>query len=56
MSGAEFYSNESRWGARYGSSPSNDQAGPRPRSPSSPDERFGPIPGGMVETAENLAR
>ena len=55
MSGAEFYSNESRWGARYGSVTFHDRLA-RARVTISPDERFGPIPGGMVETAENLAR
>ena len=55
MSNAEFYSNESRWGARYGSVTFHDRLA-RARVTISPDERFGPIPGGMVETAENLAR
>ncbi len=55
MSGAEFYTNESRWGARYGSVTFHDRLA-RARVTISPDERFGPIPGGMVETAENLAR
>ena len=55
MSGAEFYSNESRWGARYGSVTFHDRLA-RARVTISPEERFGPIPGGMVETAENLAR
>ena len=55
MSNAEFYSNESRWGARYGSVTFHDRLA-RARLTISPDERFGPIPGGMVETAENLAR
>ena len=55
MSNAEFYSNESRWGARYGSVTFHDRLA-RARVTISPEERFGPIPGGMVETAENLAR
>ena len=55
MSGAEFYNNESRWGARYGSVTFHDRLA-RARVTISPDERFGPSPGGMVETAENLAR
>ena len=55
MSNAEFYSNESRWGARYGSVTFHDRLA-RARVTISPDERFGPIPGGMVETAENLAK
>ena len=55
MSNAEFYSNESRWGARFGSVTFHDRLA-RARVTITPDERFGPIPGGMVETAENLAR
>ena len=55
MSNAEFYSNESRWGARFGSVTFHDRLA-RARVTISPEERFGPIPGGMVETAENLAR
>ena len=55
MSNAEFYSNESRWGARFGSVAFHDRLA-RARVTIAPDERFGPIPGGMVETAENLAR
>ncbi len=55
MSNAEFYSNESRWGARFGSVTFHDRLA-RARVTISPDERFGPIPGGMVETAENLAK
>ena len=55
MSSAEFYSNEHRWGARFGSVTFHDRLA-RARVTISPDERFGPIPGGMVETAENLAR
>ena len=55
MSSAEFYSNESRWGARFGSVTFHDRLA-RARVTIAPDERFGPIPGGMVETAENLAR
>ena len=55
MSNAEFYNNESRWGARFGSVTFHDRLA-RARVTISPEERFGPIPGGMVETAENLAR
>ena len=55
MSNAEFYNNESRWGARFGSVTFHDRLA-RARVTISPDERFGPIPGGMVETAENLAK
>ena len=55
MSGAEFYNNESRWGARFGSVTFHDRLA-RARVTIAPEERFGPIPGGMVETAENLAK
>ena len=55
MSGAEFYNNESRWGARFGSVTFHDRLA-RARVTITPEERFGPIPGGMVETAENLAQ
>ena len=55
MSGAEFYNNESRWGARFGSVTFHDRLA-RARVTIAPEERFGPIPGGMVETAENLAQ
>ncbi|MCH7606398.1 MAG: acetyl-CoA C-acetyltransferase [Chloroflexi bacterium] len=54
MSNAEFYSNESRWGARFGSVTFHDRLA-RSREMSSPEERFGVI-SGMVETAENLAK
>jgi len=55
MSNAEFYVNESRWGARFGSVQFHDRL-ERARVTIAPEERFGPIPGGMVETAENLAK
>jgi acetyl-CoA C-acetyltransferase len=55
MSNAEFYNNESRWGARFGSVTFHDRL-ERARATISPDEVIGPIPGGMIETAENLAR
>ncbi|MCH2505755.1 MAG: acetyl-CoA C-acetyltransferase, partial [Dehalococcoidia bacterium] len=54
MSTAEFYSNESRWGARFGSVTFHDRLA-RARETISPEERFGVI-SGMVETAENLAK
>lgn len=54
MSNAEFYVNESRWGARFGSVTLHDRLA-RARETISPDERFGYI-SGMVETAENLAK
>jgi acetyl-CoA C-acetyltransferase len=54
MSNAEFYSNESRWGARFGSVTFHDRLA-RARETISPEERFGVI-AGMVETAENLAK
>ena len=54
MSNAEFYVNESRWGARFGSVTLHDRLA-RARETISPEDRFGVI-SGMVETAENLAR
>ncbi len=54
MSSAEFYVNESRWGARFGSVTLHDRLA-RARETISPEERFGYI-SGMVETAENLAK
>ena len=54
MSNAEYYVNESRWGARFGSVSMHDRL-VRARETVSPEERFGPI-SGMVETAENLAK
>ena len=54
MSNAEFYVNESRWGARFGSVTLHDRLA-RSRETISPEERFGYI-SGMVETAENLAK
>ena len=54
MSNAEFYVNESRWGARFGSVTLHDRLS-RARETISPEERFGQI-SGMVETAENLAK
>ena len=54
MSNAEFYTNETRWGARFGSVTFHDRLS-RARETISPEERFGYI-SGMVETAENLAK
>jgi len=54
MSNAEFYVNESRWGARFGSVTLHDRLA-RARETISPEDRFGVI-SGMVETAENLAK
>ena len=54
MSGAEYYTNESRWGARFGSVKLHDRL-ERARETVSPEERFGYI-SGMIETAENLAK
>ena len=53
MSNVEYYVNESRWGARFGSVSMHDRL-VRARETVSPGDRFGPI-SGMVETAENLA-
>ena len=52
MSNAEFYVNESRWGARFGSVTLHDRLS-RARETISPEDRFGYI-SGMVETAENV--
>ena len=54
MSNAEFYVNESRWGARFGSVTFHDRLA-RARETIVPEERFGYI-SGMIETAENLAK
>ena len=54
MSNAEFYVNESRWGARFGSVTFHDRLA-RARETISPEDRFGYI-SGMIETAENLAK
>lgn len=54
MSNAEFYVNETRWGARFGSVTFHDRLA-RARETISPEGRFGYI-SGMVETAENLAK
>ncbi len=54
MSNAEFYSNESRWGARFGSITLHDRLA-RARETIAPEDRFGVIEG-MIGTAENLAK
>ena len=54
MSNAEYYSTDSRWGARFGSVTLHDRL-VRARETISPEERFGYI-SGMIETAENLAK
>ena len=54
MSNAEYYVNESRWGARFGSITLHDRLA-RARETVSPEDRFGVI-SGMIETAENLAK
>ena len=54
MSNAEFYSNESRWGARFGSVTFHDRLA-RSRETIAPEDRFGYL-AGMVGTAENLAK
>ena len=54
MSNVEFYVNEARWGARFGSLNFHDRL-VRARATIQPEERFGFIDG-MIETAENLAK
>ena len=54
MSNVEFYTTDTRWGRRAGSSVLHDRLA-RARERSQPVERFGRI-SGMIETAENLAR
>ena len=54
MSNVEFYSNDMRWGARFGSVTFHDRL-VRGREKASPEERFGYI-SGMIETAENIAK
>lgn len=53
MSNVEYYTNESRWGARFGTVEFHDRL-ERARVTIAPEERFGHI-AGMVGTAENLA-
>ncbi|MBI3994178.1 MAG: acetyl-CoA C-acetyltransferase [Candidatus Lambdaproteobacteria bacterium] len=54
MSNVEFYTNDMRWGARFGSVTFHDRL-VRGREKASPEERFGYI-SGMIETAENIAK
>jgi acetyl-CoA C-acetyltransferase len=54
MSNIEYYSTDTRWGARAGSVKLHDRLD-RGRERSQPEGRFGYI-SGMIETAENLAR
>jgi len=53
MSRVEYYSTDTRWGRRFGSSILHDRLD-RGRERSQPVERFGEI-SGMIETAENVA-
>ena len=55
MSNAEYYVNESRWGARLGSVQFHDRLARSRETCASPVERFGYI-AGMIGTAENLAK
>jgi len=55
MSNAEYYTTDLRWGKRAGSVTMHDRI-QRGRERSQPEWRFGAIPGGMIETAENLAK
>ncbi len=54
MSGVEYYVTNARWGGRLGSMTLHDRL-TRGRVTVAPEESF-PIPGGMIETAENLAK
>ena len=54
MSNAEYYTNDARWGGRFGSVTLHDRL-VRAREHASPESRFGLI-SGMIETAENLAK
>ena len=54
MSQAEYYSTKMRWGARMRRG--RLQRPPRARRASPPAARNHPVPGGMLETAENLRR
>jgi len=55
MSNAEYYTTDLRWGKRSGSVTMHDRI-QRGRERSQPDWRFGALPGGMIETAENVAK
>ena len=54
MSSVEYYATNARWGGRFGSMTLHDRLS-RARVTIAPEERFGPIEGGMIETAENVA-
>ncbi|CAM3609200.1 acetyl-CoA C-acetyltransferase [Smaragdicoccus niigatensis] len=54
MSNIEYYTQDMRWGSRAGNTVFYDRLD-RGRERSQPEARFGHI-GGMIETAENLAR
>jgi acetyl-CoA C-acetyltransferase len=53
MSQAIYYSSSMRWGARAGDTPFIDALG---RGRVTAGGKFYPVPGGMIETAENLRR
>ena len=53
MSQAEYYTTSMRWGARAGDSTMLDRLA---RGRITPGGRDHPVPGGMIETAENLRR
>ena len=55
MSTVEYYVTGARWGGRLGSMTLHDRL-TRARVTIAPEERFGPIEGGMIETAENVAK
>jgi acetyl-CoA C-acetyltransferase len=53
MSNVPYYTNSMRWGARSGEATMFD---PLTRGRSTPGGKYHPVPGGMLETAENLRR
>ena len=53
MSNVVFYSTDMRWGGARTGVKIHDATGPRPDHGGRPDY---PVPGGMLETAENLRR
>lgn len=55
MSNIEFYTTDMRWGKRMGSVTLHDRL-ESGRVRAQPASRFGDCPGGVIETAENLAR
>ncbi len=54
MSNVEYYVTDARWGGRLGSMTLHDRLN-RARVTIAPEDRFGLIEGGMIETAENVA-